>query len=87
MRNRETDVKRLLFQQRRGYVGVIDIRLIRAAARDSRTHVIRTCEILLIRFNYGRRSHPVQPIRKSSTRMRACEAGCGGSPPSSVIPN
>lgn len=39
----------------RSYVGrgVIDIRLVLATARDSRANVIRTCEILLIRFNYG----------------------------------
>lgn len=36
MQSRETDVKRLLFQQRRGYVGVIDIRLVRAAASFAR---------------------------------------------------
>lgn len=70
MQSRETDVKRLLFQQRHGYVGVIDIRLVRATARDSRTHVIRTCEIFLIRFNYG---GVVRTVYRFESHQRECE--------------
>jgi len=49
----ETDVKKLLFQQRRGVTSAAELSTSGLFARDSRAHVICTCEISLIRFNYG----------------------------------